>query len=588
MKRLLSLFLCTVMVLGMLSGCGSNLPEQTTPVLNTTPVSEEQPDEQVSSDAEMTPVKVEKTAIQSQPARYVPIDEVGTYNEDIITPELLASSTLPQLDKAVLPYWTGLILEEKISVNYRNDGWDDYTGGGWYWNEEEIRYMAEKGFNCVRAVYSLSFLSNPEDVMQINVSELEQLDELISWCIKYDMHLILAQTGLPGKWNSWGDNWHYDFDYWHTQENVGGNPELFTSEEMQETYLRYYEMLAKRYQDIPNGVISFELATENNVPENDMQLQADVLGPVAEMIWSYTPDRIVIVNDSQRVLPRPLAEMGCCISLHNHVYSLDGSNLEVYGVDYEPHWPFQYLPSFIDSRTTPLVIQAEEAFVEGELALHLSYRNDWPVVRIDGKVVQDKTHGAPVYEAETLTIQIPAGAKEIEVRFEDEMELDGLTLRQGNEEITLVAHGEANNAVHDEAPEKMPTLQLNKDMTITDISEEPVVLGTEYLAKTYLQPFLDTAKECGVSFLMTEVGTDGAISLTAEEYLAYEACWLDYLQENGISWMYNCIHNILAPEELMWLNGNNSNFTDFSDVQDMYGYRVNQTIMEFLKSYSEK
>jgi len=357
---------------------------------------------------------------------------------------------------------------------------------------------------------------------------------------------------------------------------------------MQETYLCYYEMLAKRYQDIPNGVLSFELATENNVPECDVQLQADVLGPVAEMIWSYSPDRIVIVNDVARVLPRPLAELGCCIALHNHVYSLDGSNLEPYGVDYEPHWPMQYLPSFIDSRTTPLVIQAEDTFMEGELVLYLSYRNDWPVVRIDGKVVQDKSHDGPVYEPESLTIPIPEGTREIEISFQDEMELDGLTLRRGSEEITLVAHGESNNAVHDEAPEKMPTLRLNKDMTITDISEEPVVLGAEYLAETYLQPFLDTAKECGVSFVMTEVGSDQAATLSPEEYLAYQACFLDYLQENGIGWMYNCIHNILAPRNLMWLNDRNSQFTEYSNVPDMYGYRVNQTVMEFLKSYSEK
>lgn len=61
---------------------------------------------------------------------------------------------------------------------------------------------------------------------------------------------------------------------------------------------------------------------------------------------------------------------------------------------------------------------------------------------------------------------------------------------------------------------------------------------------------------------------------------------LDYLQENRVSWMYNCIHNILAPEELMWLNVQNSSFTDFSDVPEMYGYRVNDTVMDFLKSYS--
>ena len=530
--------------------------------------------------------KVEKTAVQAQEIKYIPIEEVGTYNESIITPELLSSSTLPTLDKANLPYWTGLILEDKLSVNFKDDRWDAYTGGSWYWNEDEIRYMAENGFNCVRACYSLSFLSNPEDVTQINVSELEQLDELISWCIKYDMHLILSQAGLPGKWNSWGSQWHEDFDYWNTQENVGSNMELYTSKEMQDIYMQYYDMLAKRYQDIPNSILTFELAVENSVPDNDMELQAKVLGPVAEKIWSYTPDRIVIVNDSQRVVPEPLAEMGCCISLHAHIYTLDGNPItEIPGVNYEPHWPYQYLPNFIDNRTNPLIIQAENTFVDGELKVYTEYRNDWPTVLIDGKIVHDRAYDGPVYEPEVLTIQIPAGSEKIEFRFYDEMAINGFTLKQEDKEVSLVSHGVANNAIYCNAPEKMPLLLVSDDLTITDISDNPITLGAEYVEKTFIKSFVDTAKANGVSFLMTEIGTDPASVLTPEEYCAYEACWLDYLQENGISWMYNCIHNILAPEEIMWLNEASTQFTEFSDVPDMYGYRVNDTVMEFLKSY---
>ncbi|MCM1257907.1 MAG: cellulase family glycosylhydrolase [Roseburia sp.] len=214
------------------------------------------------------PERVSKTKIQAQEPRYVPIDEIETYNPEIITQELLDACQLPELDKAGLPYWTGCILENKISVNYGRDSeWDSYTAGNWYWNEQEIKYLADNGFNCVRAVYSLSFLSDPEDMYSINVSELEQVDELISWCIKYNVHLILAQTGLPGKWNLDGDGWREDFDYWNTQENVGGNPELFVSQEVQKAYRAYYDMLAKRYQDIPNGVLSFELATEGTLPD---------------------------------------------------------------------------------------------------------------------------------------------------------------------------------------------------------------------------------------------------------------------------------------------------------------------------------
>lgn len=198
--------------------------------------------------------------MQAQEARYVPINEVGTYNPEIITPELLKACQLPELDKSRLPYWTGYILENKISVNCGRDSeWERYTAGNWYWNEQEIKYLKDNGFNCVRALYSLSFLSDPDDIYSINVSELEQLDELISWCIKYNVHLMIAQTGLPGKWNLDENGWHESFDYWNTQENVGGNPELFTSQEMQKAYTAYYDMLAKRYQDIPNGILSFDL-----------------------------------------------------------------------------------------------------------------------------------------------------------------------------------------------------------------------------------------------------------------------------------------------------------------------------------------
>ena len=43
MKRKLSLLLSVVMVLGMLSGCGSNQPEQTTPVQDTEPSQTQEP-----------------------------------------------------------------------------------------------------------------------------------------------------------------------------------------------------------------------------------------------------------------------------------------------------------------------------------------------------------------------------------------------------------------------------------------------------------------------------------------------------------------------------------------------------------------
>ena len=109
-KQIGSLVTISTIILSLLTGCGGTTAENSG-------------SETINHEIVDTPnaKKVEKTAVQAQKARYLPIEEVGSYNEEIITPELLSSYTLPQLDKAALPYWTGLILEEKISVNYRND-----------------------------------------------------------------------------------------------------------------------------------------------------------------------------------------------------------------------------------------------------------------------------------------------------------------------------------------------------------------------------------------------------------------------------------------------------------------------------------
>ena len=201
------------------------------------------------------PRKIELTAVQAQEPRYVPIDEVGTYNTDIITDEIRGACTLGDISADALPHWTGLILENKIFYNfYSDERWAEYTPGGRYWTEDQIRFQAEQGFNCVRVVYSFSYLSDPDDVWSINMAELEQLDELLSWCMKYDMHLLLSITGLPGMAGA----------DWKTEEDIAANDALFTDPEMQEVFAAYWKMLSRRYADIPSGALSFELEAEGS------------------------------------------------------------------------------------------------------------------------------------------------------------------------------------------------------------------------------------------------------------------------------------------------------------------------------------
>lgn len=532
--------------------------------------------------APLLTLPVSKTAVQAQAARYAPIEEVGVYNSEIITPELLAGCQLPALDKAALPYWTGCILENKISVNYNPDSaWEEYTAGSWYWNEQEIKYLAENGFNCVRALYSLSFLSNPDDVYSINVSQLEQLDELIAWCIQYNVHLILSQTGLPGKWNLDNGIWHDDYEYWSTQENVGGNPELFASPEMQQVYTAYYDMLARRYQNIPNGVLSFELATEMTLPDTETPtaLQAEVLGPVAQTIWSYSPDRIVIVNGVWGNVPQEMAALGCCIADHFHLYAVGEAELYSLPADYERHWPFPYLPSLVDETSGTMVLASENGFSAGELTISYSYYNRRPKIAADGQILFEPDEDEPVYDSGTVCAAVPAGTRQLTIELQGEMGLNWVSLTQEGQDTLLLPASPTNDR-----PMPVPSLLVGDDGSLYYADGTPVDIRSDDITSWFLQDYLDCAAENGVSFLATEVGTD-TLYLSPEEYIAYHEVLLQAYKDHGIGWMYNCIHNILAPKELMWLNSENSRFTDFSNVPALYRYQVNNQVMELLKRF---
>jgi hypothetical protein len=119
-------------------GAGSSTAQQTTisDINSTTDSAVTTQDSNITSDTAVSttvaavttasPEPVEKgfqkTAVQAQEVRYIPIEEVGAYNKDIITDELLDNCELPALDKANLPYFTGYVLENKISVNYGRGG----------------------------------------------------------------------------------------------------------------------------------------------------------------------------------------------------------------------------------------------------------------------------------------------------------------------------------------------------------------------------------------------------------------------------------------------------------------------------------
>ncbi len=573
-KKQILLLMLTVIII--FSGCGQNTAQ------DISIASESGPTQSAQATATQTPAEEEITTIpltdiQKENASYVSISDAGTYNKEIITDELLSGTDLPEATAANIPYWTGFILENKISVNYQNEYWNGYreaVNGTYYFTEQEIAWMAQNGFNCARVVYSMSFLTDPDDINQANVAELEQLDELISWGLKYNVHIMLSITGMPGKQKT---SWE--------EEGVQNNPQIFEDEAMQRLFSDYWDMLAKRYAEIPANVLSFELLAEPQVPDGSLDRYYEVLAPVATDIWTYNPDRIVIVNDVWKQLPDKMAEIGCCISLHTHIYTVDGNRLKDKGIDFKGTWPLQYLPeSYSKEESGVLTLTSEKGFGAGVLKVYYEYSGNTADVLEDGKKVSPNESydvGEDLFEKD---VDIAEGTKEIKLKPGGWGNWLAVSIcQEGKEEITIPTHSLYGVYA---GTEPLPSIEVHEDGSLGNIDEPQKVLNADYFENAYLKTFMDCAKENNVSFLMTEIGTD-TTDLTPEEYTAYHSEWLKALEKNKIPWMYNCIHNIFAPNQVMYLNADNSDFMEFQNVKELPQYEVNTAVLDMLKAYQD-
>lgn len=78
-------------------------------------------------------------------------------------------------------------------------------------------------------------------------------------------------------------------------------------------------MLSRRYADIPNTYLSFNLINEPD-PESD-EIYAEALRPSVEAIWEECPDRLIVcdVETHMPITGEEMAKMGCALSCHDYI-----------------------------------------------------------------------------------------------------------------------------------------------------------------------------------------------------------------------------------------------------------------------------
>ena len=239
---------------------------------------------------------------------YVAPEEVGTYNTDIITAELLAKNTdLAEASCQHLPQWHGVVMDDMELLTS-----DIHLHDNVY--EYEIKAVKDAGFNYIclnldfnwlqdyqlfnfknNASTAFKAIARKEDDGKLSVERLEKLDQVLAWYMENDIHLNLRATGVGGFYNSNEQNMAIDF----------GRKGLDTR------LAQMWQAVARRYADIPNTYLSFTLFGRPDIsPKNNLLL------PSVDVIREVSPNRCIIaeIYGWGNLTAEPFAEKGVALS----------------------------------------------------------------------------------------------------------------------------------------------------------------------------------------------------------------------------------------------------------------------------------
>jgi aryl-phospho-beta-D-glucosidase BglC (GH1 family) len=203
-----------------------------------------------------------------------------------------ALSSFSPLPKNKLPRWKGFNLLDFFSPNPANSR--PAT------TKDNLQWMQDWGFDFVRIPIAYPNYLNfdrsknitPEDVYKIDEKAVERIDALVAMAHQYNMHVSLNLHRAPGYCINAG--FYEPYNLWKDEAAL-------------EAFNFHWNMWAKRYKNISNKKISFDLVNEPSMRE-DMNDQHSKRGPVpgdiyrkvakaaAEAIRKENKDHLVIAD----------------------------------------------------------------------------------------------------------------------------------------------------------------------------------------------------------------------------------------------------------------------------------------------------
>ena len=182
---------------------------------------------------------------------------------------------MPTVSPQELPKWHG----------YAMALWDNPSHYNWrYLSENTIKQLSDIGFNFLRMVYHFDELFKEENgTYVVNRTTFENLDDIITWCAKYDMHITVQLHQIPG----YGTNGPKEKEI---ILDILDNPKHY------EQALQIYDYMASRYTNVPSNLLSFTLLSEPSLDYFTFESHAKLVEDLANMIRKHTPDRLILAS----------------------------------------------------------------------------------------------------------------------------------------------------------------------------------------------------------------------------------------------------------------------------------------------------
>ncbi|MCD7769750.1 MAG: glycoside hydrolase family 5 protein [Oscillospiraceae bacterium] len=450
-------------------------------------------------------------------AHYVPADTLAsTISDDTIA---LAES-MPTVSTSELPDWKGYTLPDLDSNDY---------GAGYAYTEEVVALYAAEGFDFVRVPFSFESIFEGEDTSSVCEAVMRNLDELLTWCAQYGIHVCIDLHNMPG----------------FTTDADDSNDSMFFDEEQQRLFVAFWSFMASYFQNVPPQLLSFNLLNEphgSDKTELDSETYAVVMQLAIDVVHDITPGRVIFVDMLSS--SDPVYELADTDTVQSaHLYFL---------YDETDRWPVEYINGFIHRNNGELTLEGDfsagteitfdisQFHAAGALALYADgveiavYSLGGESIGVNGcvEIGEPNTDGEWFgYEGCTWMVRLESDAETLLLSQEGEdswwYRLNSITIDTEDYSVRLVG---SNSVVKSEA---VPRLAIAADGSVSSD-----VANTLCSLNDMVEILYGFTQETGTLIMVQELGFDAEndydVTLAAADDL------LAALETYGIPWCSWC------------------------------------------------